>query len=638
VFGWPASAEAEEPAAFGFHRWFPQFPAPRQLWIVPYAGDAEEGMILESIAGLTALGVLQGHGDTLIFEDVQNDGYQRWFAAYCGANSPKLTRMSLDEAVARLLLAGVVRGYILFRFEQSDRPLHSAGKLDQSANVATSLVSAWKSLAVSERLAGHVEKLGLKRLLDVRERSELWCLSQQEFSRSVLGTADPKTRQARSLMIALNAFVCSGTGDAYQKGLARCEEDVPVLGWGCDAEDRQTLSSSRWGLFQTATNWCHNLPVFASDVVDKSIPADQLRVRFAPPWSTLDWGDGFHHVNFTLSDGDNVQWIMGNFTGGNEAPSYYGNPKRGSIPFTWGLPVPSLYQLSPRTLAEILAKATANDDFVQFHAGGYFYPDMYGQARGTTRALELHAERLRAYMDLTNIRIIAFNFQDWDGAAAHAACEIFASKLPGLLGILAFQYYPYSAGQGAIRWVKGVGGDEVPIVSCRLTIWAQTGRPRDTTPAAVAAHLNRLPTAGEKATDDSFSWVIAHAWSRFRRAGKEAPLDAEETGVAQDKAAPDTARAYEPVVWAVARLGPQVKPVTARELLLRVRLRLRPYWTLSRWLAEIGDEANPGTRPPASAKIAAEARALLPQTSHDATAARRCFELLKLAGRGRRLF
>jgi len=206
---------------------------------------------------------------------------------------------------------------------------------------------------------------------------------------------------------------------------------------------------------------------------------------------------------------------------------------------------------------------------------------------------------------------------------------MFASKLPGLLGILAFQYSAYSAGNGAIEWVKGVGGDEVPIVSCRLCIWAQTGRPRDTTPAHVAAQLNRLPVAREKASDDCFSWVMAHAWSRFRPAERGAPLDAEERDVAQDEEVPGTARGYDPVLWAVERLGPAVKPVTAQELLLRVRLRLRPHATLSRCLAEV--EAAEDVEKPSrvSASKIAEARTLLPQTGRDPASARQCLDLLK---------
>jgi hypothetical protein len=584
-------------------------------------------MILESASGLATLAVQQGNWDTLIYEDAANDGYQRWFDAYCKANSPTLLRLTLDEVVARMLKANLVRGYILYRYDQSNRQLHSDGKLDESVNVATSLAGPTQCLIVSEQLAERMEKLGLKQSLDARDRSEKWCLSQHDFSRNVLATADPKTRNIRSFMIALNAFVCSGRGEAYSKALARCSEDAPVLGWGCDAEDKQTSPSSKWGLFQTSTNWCADLSVFASDIVGKSMPANQLRHPHPLHWSALDWGDGLHHASFTMSDGDNVQWTMVNFTSGGEGPSYYGNPKRGSIPFTWGLPVPSLCQLSPRTLAEILRKATPNDDFIQFSAGGYFYPDQYGKARGTTRALELHAERLRAYMDLTGIRILAFNFMDWDGAEARAACEIFASKLPGLLGIFAFQYYPYSAGNGAIYWVNGNDGDEVPVVSCRFTVWAQTGRPRDATPASIAAQLNQLPTAGETANQDAFSWILVHAWSRFRRTAKDAPLDAEEKDVAQEKVVPDTARGYEPAIWATERLESHVKPVTATELLLRVRLRLRPQGTLSRWLTEM--ESNSQAHSKEFKSKAAAIRSLLPKTGGNTSTARRCFELLK---------
>lgn len=626
---WAANGGATKNSVLPLHRWFPQIRTPRRLWIIPTAWDVQEAMILESASGLAALAVQKGHWDTLIYEEDPSDGYQRWFKEYCKTNSPELTKLTLDEAVTRLAEAKLALGFILYRYEQSNRPLHSEGKLDESVNVATSLAATQRGLTVSEQLAARIEKLGLKQLLDVRERSEKWCLTQHDFSRNVLATADPKTRNIRSFAIALNAFVCCGRGEVYQKALARCSEDAPVLGWGCEAEDKQTMPSSKWGLFQTATNWCGNLPVLASDTVGKSVPAEQLHRSHPLHWSALDWGDGLHHVSLTLSDGDNVQWMMGNFTSGGEGPSYYGNPKRGTIPFSWGLPVPSLCQLSPRTLAEILTKATPNDDFMQFSGGGYFYPDQYGKERRTTRALELHAERLRAYMELTGIRILAFNFMDWDSAEARAACEIFASKLPGLLGIFAFQYYPYSAGNGKINWVKGIDGDEVPVVSCRLTVWAQTGRPRDATPAAVAAHLNRLPIAAEQTTQDAFSWVLVHAWSRFRRAAKDAPLDAEEKDVAQDKFVPDTARGYDPALWAAERLETRVKPVTASELLMRIRLRLRPQTTLTRWLDEAKSKVRAnGTSKNSRSKIR-EIHELLPGTGNNSVAARRCFELLK---------
>lgn len=621
ILGFPSPSRSQGVAESNVPQWFARFPLPREVWIVPQTDDIEEGMLLESAAGLAAHAALRGTWHTLIYEDVKNDGYQRWFDQFCRSHKPQLLIISLDEVIQRLQRAGIAKGYLLYRFEQSSRPLHTAGKVDPSANVATSLAPFHGGLLVSEQLEPRAQKLGLKLAKDVRQSSEEECLSQADFSRSAVGTADPKVRHCRALMIALNAFVCSGQGQVYESALARCGEDSPVLGWGCQAEDKLTLPSSKWGLFQTATDWCRNLPVFASDTV----PAEQLRHPHPLDWRDLDWGDGVHHVNFSISDGDNVQWITGNFTGGDEAASYYGHPRRGAIPFTWGLPVASLCQLSPRTLQEILAKATPNDDFIHFLGGGYFYPDFYGQSRRSTAAVEHHAQRLRVYMEMTGIRVVAFNFQDWDGAAAKAACEVFAAHLPGLLGILAFQYDVYSAGNGAIYWVKGIGGDEVPVVSCRLTFWAGTQRRRDTTPAGVAAHLNRMLLATDSAGDSHFSWVIAHAWSWFRRSEPAAPLNAEERGISQEKPPADAVRGYEPVLWAADRLGPNVKPVTSQELLMRIRLRLRPQATLSRWL----EQTARGARTPEAIRALEQARQSLASAAADPRSARRCFELLK---------
>lgn len=627
----PARGEAQ---ATGLHRWFPRVPLPREIWTLPFAGDVEEGMLLETAAGLAARAALRGGWRALIYETVDNDGYQRWFAAYCRAHHPIVRRMGLDEAVVRLKRAGVIRGYLLYRFEQSARALHSDGPLDESANAATSLAARHRAVAISERLVERARAAGLEQIADVREMSEAQALETgaQDYSRDLIGTADPKTRNVRSLMVALGAFCCSGRGAVYERAMARCLPDTPVLGWGCGAEDRQTIPSTRHGMFQTATNWCHNLPVFASEAPGAGIAASELRIRRSLHWSELDWGEGRHHASFMMSDGDNVQWLMGNFTGGSEAPSYYGSPLRGRAPMGWGVCAPSLAQLSPRTLAEVLGRATRSDDFALFSGGGYIYPDLFGQARSGEDCLTLDARRLNAYMRLTGIRILAYNFQEWDSSAALAACATYAREMPGLLGILAFQYYPYSAGDGEIRWVRGHRGEEVPVVSCRLCVWAQTGRPRDTTPAGVATWLNRMPTANGAATDGAFSWVIAHAWSRFRRAAVGEAADAEERGVSQDQAAPGTARGYEPALWAIERLAPQVKAVTPQELLLRVRLRLRPAAELARCRAEVRRRAGPHPSPSAAAKLA-RASALLVRAQAEPAAARECFDLLRATWR-----
>ncbi len=550
------------------YAWYPAIPVPKTILEVPFAGDVEEGMVLESAAGLAARAALAGRSRTLVWERTGNDGYERWYAGYCRDHRPERIAVPLDELVARLRDLRIVRGYALYRADTTTRPLHEAGPMDVSANVATSLAGKLAAIVVSERLEARFRALGLPCLFDARGLTEEKCLARygRVLSRRGMGLADPKTRNARSLMIALDMAVVSGQGAAYEQALARCEPDTPVLGWGCGTEDGITIPSSRWGLFQTATNWCHNLTVLASEAI-----AGSGLVSRRPPARRVPNppSDARHYVCLTITDGDNIQWLMGNFVGGTEGRYYYANPRRGAVPFTWGLPVPGLALLSPRTLGEVLETATRRDDFVMYSGGGYFYPDLYGAARPEARALELHAERLRGYCDRTGIRILAFNFQDWDSEAAQHACRVFAQHIPGLLGILAFQYYPYSAGEGRILWVDGPNGDRVPVVSCRYTVWAETGRPRDSTPAAIAAELNQLPVE----EGGTFSWVLVHAWSYFRHSPGSNDPKAEEPGPSPDVADPALQRGYDPALWTVERLAPHVVPVGAEELLLRIRAR-----------------------------------------------------------------
>lgn len=549
-------APANEP-----YRWFPEFPAAEELLVVPFAGDPREGMVLEGVAGLLGKAAIEGRTRTLLWEDLPNDGYQWWFASYVADHAPKVTHASLDEAVRRAVDLGVVRGYVLYDYDTSDRPLHSAGPMDASANVATALVAREAAIPVCVDIEERYRGLGLARVLDVRGMTEEQCLERygDGLATNALGMSDPKARNARSLMIAMGTAVVSGVGEAYGAALRRCEPDSPVIGWGCGSEDGITSLSSRMGLFQTATNWCHNLTVLAEE------DGFDLIRPWKPPAKQASTAR--HRANLTLTDGDNIQWLMGNFMGGSEARFYYANPHRGEIPFTWGIPGPGLAQLSPRTLAELFSTATPNDDFILYSGGGYFYPDLYGSDRPEADALALHARRLRAYCDLTGVRILAFNFMDWDGADAMRACEALAKSIPGLLGILAFQYYPYPAGEGRVMWVEGAEGDRVPVVSCAMTVWAQTGRERDTTPAAVAARLNEVAAT----TESSVSWVLVHAWSYFRPADPSADLLAEERDVAQDGSTPGSTRGYEPALWLASRLGPDVRLCSAHELLQAVR-------------------------------------------------------------------
>ena len=563
------------PAPHALHDWFSRPPVPNRLLVVPFEGDAQRGMLLESLAGLAAAHCNEHGPGTLVWEDLDHADYRRWRDELVAAHGVESTRTTLEGALRDLCAKGVVDGYLLYRYDSGDRALFTPGECDESANVATALAGVLGGVVVSEDLEPLAKDCGLRLFLDCRGMTEEQCLDEYggRFSTLGVGTADPKTRNARSLMIANKLFVSSGRGPAYERSIGRCGPDSPVIGWGIGGEDEQTIASSRKGLFQTATNWCHNLTVLSTERPGEEVPWERLAAR-EPGESARAPEKGKHYVCLTLTDGDNIQWLMGNFIGGSEGRWYYGNPRRGSVPFTWGLPVPGLLQLSPRTLTDVLATATPNDDFVMYSGGGYFYPDLYGTDRAED-CLALHTRRLRPVMERTGIRVLAFSFQDWDSDAALKACSTMARELPGLLGILAFQYYPYSAGEGRTVFVDGADGDRVPVVSCRYTVWAKTGRERDTTPGNVAEALGGLPVVGEQATEDCFSWVLVHAWSRFRKPGPGVAPD-DEDDVPQEAESANTSRGYDPALWTARRLPPHVTPVTATEFLRLIRAGLAP--------------------------------------------------------------
>lgn len=601
--------------------------------MVPFIGDHEEGMVFETAAGLAAGALLRGESKLLLMEDIDRSDYRRWAEGMMGLVRPS-KRGPIDTwaAVALLRGRGLIKGYILYRYDTHERPWHGQGEIDESANVATALAPIFQAVAVSERLKPKAEEIGLRMLFDARGRREEWCLRRYEkqFSRELLMTADPKSRVARSLAVATRAFVVSQPGPVYEAALARCIPDSPVLGWGCGAEDAQTLPSSEWGLFQTATNWCHNLPVFSTEQIGETVPLEKVRSPKAGlSLGDLQWRRGVHYVTFIMSDGDNVQWMMGNFAGGSEGHHYYESPLRGRFPIGWTFPYVDLAQLCPYVLMDLFTRASPCDDFVLL-GGGYYYPDRFGTKR-VGNWLAVHARRIGEYMRAGGLRSLALNLQDWDSPAAVASYRTLAENIPSLDGFFTVQYYPYTAGEGQVIWVAA-GGRQVPVVSCKMCIWAKTGRVRETTPASVAAMLNQQPTGGPRWSEENFSFVMAHAWSRFRNTHGNPSLTAEEEDVDQTRDAPGVERGLAPVGWTIQRLRPQVVAVTPSEFLLLMHLHLRTRPTLTAWLRELRARTMASRSKPA-AKLLGRAEEVLASVRNGDESGRECFELLRRAER-----
>lgn len=553
-----------------FERWWPTQKVPKTVLSTSTSGVAEE-MMVQSIAGLAAKVVNEGQGDELVWVETSNSSLtewlKRWRAAHPAVAMTNATPWQLVDHFAKL---GIIKGYIVYSRDKSRRELNAySADMDLSVNVATSLASVLDGIIVDESIEREAVSRGLKLLADARGKTQAWCFEtyRERFNRRMVCKQDPKKPHTRDFAIAQKAFVHYGEAEPTPSVMKWLEPLSPILGWNGGDEFETTDLSSRFGHIQTATDWCMNLPVLMAGS-EEVVPA---KVKSISP-TAIDFTDQRSAVSFIQTDGDNVQWLQGNFF---HHPSYWTNPDRGRIPFGWSTCFAQLAQLTPQAIDFAVSAASTNDSLLEW-GGGYYYPDHFGSARSNRwELLAQHARRTAALMKKTDSRIIAFNVAQHDSADARKGYEVFARESEGLLGILIFQYSPYEAGAGKTFWVKDRNNLEIPVVTARYSIWEGSNqRARSGTPAKVAREIRDTV---QKSSAPRYDWVITHAWSYFKKAPGS---DENAENIPQDKAhVHNGERGYRPVEWCAERLPQNIRVVTTEELLWRIRMQHDPAQT-----------------------------------------------------------
>jgi hypothetical protein len=506
----------------------------------------------------------------MVWVEIDNADVNRWFDGWrrdrphCTVSGP----LNPWDLVEHFRKAGLIKGYILYRPDRSRGGLneHRPG-MDCSVNVATSLCGLLDGILIDESLEREAQTRGLVMLLDVRDKDESWCLEnyKQQFHRRLLCTQDPKKPHARDLAIAHRAFTIYGN-DVAAEAMRWLEPLSPILGWNGGDEFESTRLSTIHGHFQTATDWCVNLPVLMAGSSATAPPAP----RDVDP-GQIDWSDNRSAVSFVCSDGDNVQWLQTSFFGNG---SYWGHADRGRIPFGWSTCFAHLSQLCPQAVHHAVATQSPNDGFLEW-GGGYYYPDLFALERPDRwDLLARHARRTWDLARKTGTRIVGFNASQPGSMDARRAYEVFARETRGLLAIFVFQYAPYEGGGGATYWVRDRDGLEVPVLTARYSIWAHSNdRPRSGTPAKVAREI-RQNAAAAPAGEPRYGWVIAHAWSYFRQS---TGTDEDRENMAQQNALEQGGvRGFLPVVWCAERLPENVSVVRPGELAWRIRMQHDP--------------------------------------------------------------
>lgn len=538
----------------GRHGWFVQ-KAPQKVIICSREGLSQaENMLLESLSGLCGQAVNEGSFNEMVWIEIANPSYRKILQS--SLESLKITQpiqMNVWELLVHLQDKQIVKGYILYKADTSKGENYSLRKdINYSSNVATVYAGLLKGILVEECLEKQISKAGIKKLKDARNESPETCFAhcQKHLSRSSALSIDPKVSNCRDIAIAQKLMLYYGTGPFSEKILEWVTPLSPILGWNCGNEDEYTGAITRWGHYNTASNWCHNLPaIMAASDQTAPLPVHEK----SPDDINLKDTSSFH--SFVISDGDNMQWTMGNFL---DNPEYYGNKDENRSPVSWTLCPVNLSIVSTSTWNRFVSMKKDDSSVIEY-GGGYQYPDEFAKNRpNREELLTAFARRMNWHFKKLNIKIFGFICKNVFSAEARQAYDIYAREIEGLTGMMAIQYDPYNVG-GDMIWVKNKENTEIPVATAKYSIWSGLfNNALCGGPDYVAAMINRDAAQAIKQKEKPLFWTIIHAWSDFSKTAPSTDLPLKGYNVS--KTSDDL-------------LSPLVKNVSLNELLWRIRAR-----------------------------------------------------------------
>ncbi|TCO21241.1 GxGYxY motif-containing protein [Kribbella steppae] len=471
-FALPAAASSSASSFTAASSAYPKGQRPRLLSVL-----AEDSLSpAERTLATTLQGLLARRGNETLYLNIPSLGYQIWLDDLVSRYGVHARPGDLWKTVSR----SRVGGYVLFR---TGTP---------SVNVATTLAGLTGAVAVEESLEALAIRHGLRKVLDVRDKDDRWVLdnywTRLRHDVAIEQSGDWPERLRDYVTMAGTLAFFDGNSAFRAEVVDALDDDATVIGWGdaADGEDKFIGPNSDAGVKAIPADHARNLSVLSG------ITEDRLSQRGGGGGRALEPDPNAHYVTFLITDGDNIQWMLGDFPTDQR---WFGSPQRGKVDLGWGIS-PSLIDLAPSVMRWYYDQSVKDRWVVGPSGGGYMYPSRYPSA-----ALERHTASLANSMeraDLSAVQIIDFDsFQDkrlWSSYLKHRQID----------GLIYLEYSRYDGHKGEVVWSEGK-----PVISARTMLWDGLDGADE---ASVTAELNsavRNPrsTAG-------YSVVLWHAWSK----------------------------------------------------------------------------------------------------------------------------
>jgi GxGYxYP putative glycoside hydrolase C-terminal domain/GxGYxYP_N second domain/GxGYxYP third domain/GxGYxYP_N 1st domain len=383
-------------------RLLPAFQTPKHLTIYDLRGASNE----VQLSAATMAGLIN-RPEPMVYQII-TDQDAFWLKELLGG-IPQESSPTSDN--------GVLEGMLIpFRSAVKGMVIYDPNFID-SINIATTIAGQNDCIVVSPGQAADLQQpYNLPVHTDLRNqhwsnRSQAYDWARQNLltgasSHAVAGL-NPTTAGLRSFLVANRIFAYwLDSSTAEQSLIEQIYKVFPPeavhLGWFIDEPGGVKLTSNA-ALPVLATDLCTNLEVWASVTPTTSIAQSNP----GGPVGSID--SSRIYVSFTISDGDNLQYIQ------HRMLQRWQDPVRGSFPLGWTIS-PVLSQAAPAIAAYYVRTATAHDEFLAGPSGaGYMYPSQWPQQQ--LPSFLQRTEQMMRSMNLTTLEVLDVSDDDTNGTS-----------------------------------------------------------------------------------------------------------------------------------------------------------------------------------------------------------------------------
>lgn len=364
-----------------------------------------------------------------------------------------------------------------------------------STNVAFSLAGILNGVAIPADIEQTAKNAGLTLLLDVRGKDETWLFTNYgtQFNKhiasyqNVLDDRGLYLGDYSAFAKAIQFWSTTPISTLATNVFNTISPNGAIMGWG-PGEDNTVAALSKKSLMIHAADFAPNLSTLTNIMIDN--------IQQKEPANAFKVVPNVHTVCFVMSDGDNIQWLLG----ASDDTKTWANPLRSKLNLGWTIS-PALAELAPPMYKKYVDNSPTSADgrnyLIAAPSGrGYFNPGIFP-------SLSAECNLLNQYMKKGDLHIA--NVIDVDNSPRNLEPYLRQDNIDALFY---YNYSDYSGLNGSISWYK-----DKPSIGGRYNLWLGTlGQATDKTPQTLADKLNVASTNINSSAGYSLIPVIV--WSR----------------------------------------------------------------------------------------------------------------------------